>query len=830
MFNFSFLIFLKISKYILNIITQFKLLLMRKFKAHWSLILVFCISINSAFSQIVVGYLDASLSQAASRMASLKWDQMTDCIYGFIQPDASGNLPDPTSLSHFTNFKTYCNNNGVKMHFSSGGATYSSIFETIGNNVTARQNFAKEIADIMQTHGIVGFDLDWEFPTSQSARTAHVNILKAVHDEFVARGKRDEWEIAIAVGGETPSVGAQGVYHTDYCSPDAFQYIDHLNLMSYDIGYGISGNDPNHSSYADAVNNVVDWVAKGCPIEKIVLGVPFYARHQSNRGAAIYTHAYSNLSAGNPSAAFNSNNVGEYYYNGKQTLIDKVNYIMNAGGSGIMIWEVTYDRTDEYSLLKVIADAMLPYQCSAPKPNLGNNQSICGLTQVTLNGNIPTANGRTFTWKRGNTTLVNLSSTATTYNATQDGIYTLEVHENGCFQSDEVEITANLGTIDLGGPYELCKPVSVTLNTGMDAAGKSFVWRKDGNIIENATGTSYMAKRAGTYQISVSATGCSSIQASATVTSKAPFADDVLVCSANGVANMQASEVVNWYATEQSSTILATSDQYDYQTVGTQGTTLWMGGTGAQATEYATLKSDFSGGWQADAQVYATKLDILTDVTLNAVTVHPSGGNLKINLVGSNGTTVVHTKTFNNVSTKQEFALNWTVAPGTYYLNCVGTTGNVWVDNSLPAQDFSIPGVLTSVKNCFQDWSAPYGDAYVAATNYGNFANLKLTSGTACDRVPVTVTVNPNHSSCLITNSINLNGIEVKIFPNPSSTNFQLQFNGLAQVSVFGVNGQLVQTFNHVGNSVFGNDLKPGLYFVQVVNNNKTANFKVVKN
>jgi hypothetical protein len=503
---------------------------------------------------------------------------------------------------------------------------------------------------------------------------------------------------------------------------------------------------------------------------------------------------------------------------------------MQAGGSGVMIWEVTYDRTDEYSLLTVLADAMLPYQCSAPKPNLGNNQSICGLTQVTLNGNVPMASGRAFTWKRGNTTLVNLSTTATTYNATQAGIYTLEVHENGCFQSAQVEITATLGAIDFGGPFELCKPVSVTLDTEMDAAGKTFVWKKDGNVIANANGTNYLVKRAGTYDVTVSATGCSSVQASAVVTSNAPYADDVVVCAANGVANIEASEVVNWYATEQSNTILSTSDQYDYQTVGTQGTTLWMGGTGAQATQYNTLKTDFSGGWQADAQVYATKLDILTDVTLDAVTVHPGGGNLKINLVGSNGTTVIHTKTFNNVNTKQEFALNWSVTPGTYYLNCVGTTGNVWVDNTLPAQDFNIPGVLTSVKNCFQDWSAPHGDAYVAATNYGNFANLKLTSGTACDRVPVAVTVNPNDPLCLITNANTLNGMEVKIFPNPSNANFQLQYNGWAQVSVFGVNGQLVQSFNHDGNSVFGNELKAGLYFVQVVNDNKIATFKVIKN
>lgn len=171
------------------------------------------IFVNNSFAQIVVGYFDASLNQAGSRMANLNWENMTDCIYGFIQPDGQGNLQDPTSLNHFNTFKSYCTANNVKMHFSSGGATYSAIFQTIGESSTARANYAVKIADILETHGFIGFDLDWEFPTTEAARISQVNILKAVHDEFVARGKRNEWEIAIAVGGETPSVGAQGVYH-----------------------------------------------------------------------------------------------------------------------------------------------------------------------------------------------------------------------------------------------------------------------------------------------------------------------------------------------------------------------------------------------------------------------------------------------------------------------------------------------------------------------------------------------------------------------------------------------------------------------------------------
>ncbi|MFZ9846702.1 MAG: glycoside hydrolase family 18 protein, partial [Flavobacteriales bacterium] len=467
--------------------------------------IVLSVSILAANAQHVTGYFDASLNQAGTRLTNLQWSKMTDFIYGFIQPDNNGNLPDPTTLSHFNTSRTYCINNGVKMQFSSGGATYSAVFATIGANPTATANFAKEIADILQTYGLTGFDLDWEFPTSTTYQTYQVNILKAIHDEFVSRGKRSEWTIATAVGGETPSVGAQGVYHTDYCSANAFQYLDFLNIMSYDIGYSISGNDNNHSSYADAQNNINDWVTKGCPISKIVLGIPFYARHATSRWANIYDHAYSDLIAGNPSAGYNADNVGSYYYNGKTTCMNKVDLIMGMGGAGVMIWEVTYDylADPQYSLLGALATAMSPYQCAAAEPTLGADQSICGLSNITLNSGVPAASGRTFTWKQGNTTLVNQSAVANTYQITAAGTYTVEVWENSCSKSDDIVISGTLPAINLGGPYELCDPVTVTLDAGINSNGKTITWKKDNVTIAGASGATYEAKNAGVYEVTV---------------------------------------------------------------------------------------------------------------------------------------------------------------------------------------------------------------------------------------------------------------------------------------------------------------------------------------
>ena len=435
----------------------------------------------TAKSQKVIGYVDVNLSEAESRMDSMNWSHLTDFIYSFITPYASGDLPNPTTLTLFNEIKQKCIDNGVNLHFSSGGAHNSGMFHTIGQNSTATANYAKEIADVMEAHGMVGWDLDWEFPKTASEQVSQVNILKAVHDEFTARGKRDDWHIAIAVGGETPSVGTQGIYHTDYCSLDAFQYIDYLNIMSYDIGRNISG-DNNHSSYADAVNNVIDWNNKGCPIEKMILGVPFYARHKTTRAfppGGLYNITFGSVSEDDPETYFNQDNWGDYYYNGAATLQQKVNYIMQAGGAGVMIWEATYDRFDSYSLLKVLHEEMEKYRCSAPTPELGENMSICGLSSVTLDAGVSPQSGVTFTWKDDIQTLVNQSSTANTFDAPAAGIYTVEVWQDGCNRSDEIEVTGVLSTPDLGGPYELCDPVSVTLDAAVISNGRTIEWRKD---------------------------------------------------------------------------------------------------------------------------------------------------------------------------------------------------------------------------------------------------------------------------------------------------------------------------------------------------------------
>jgi GH18 family chitinase len=145
---------------------------------------------------------------------------MTDFIFGFVQSDGNGNFENPTALQNFQACLDLAKANGVKFHISTGGAGLSSTLNGIASNPTRLANFAKNAADLMEQYEIEGFDVDWEFPTPAQVGN-HKEMLRVLRSEFDSRGKTGVWELAIAVGAETPTVGSQGIYHTDYVDSDA---------------------------------------------------------------------------------------------------------------------------------------------------------------------------------------------------------------------------------------------------------------------------------------------------------------------------------------------------------------------------------------------------------------------------------------------------------------------------------------------------------------------------------------------------------------------------------------------------------------------------------
>jgi GH18 family chitinase/PKD repeat protein len=709
---------------------------------------VLCFFLSNVTAQKVAGFFPDWVS--SSLINNVKWNAVTDVLYAFSYPDAAGNLL-PTTANGFTNILsplvTQAHANGKKAHASCGGAASSGNFSAVVASAANRATFVSATSNLIQTYNLDGFNVDWEFPTGAEATNLALLItaLKTEMDLLeVTMGKNLELSVAVA----------PLLWNNDGINASIISTVDYIYIMAFDAQglCCVCGGD-QHSTYDIAVNSMKKWTTgitpapscgdgtgKNAPASKLILSIPFYATDPYE--------GYNVFGAGDPALYFNDADgfIGTADYNSCPVIQQKTDMALNTyGAAGIWTWELSQDRSDQYSLTQCMADAVQTYGCSAPVPALGADQSICGSSSIILNSGVSTSAGRTFTWKKDGVAQVTGSSTATTYTVTQSGTYTVDVIEVSCSQTDEIIIGGTISAINLGGPYDLCNPASELLDAGISTAGITFAWQKDAVTISGETSKTYSATKAGTYTVTASASGCTSQTDNATVTSSLPTVTNDTICSP-GTVNLAASASVDWYTALTGGSSINTGTTYAPSI--SANTTYYVQESGGATSTITTMRTAFQNdGWQQDPNVYATKFTALQDLTLNEVQVNAAGGSLIINIVASNGTTVVATKTFTASAGLNTLALNFNLTAGTYYINSVGSVSTLLVDLT-PASNYSEAGIITVEGDSYWDWAAPYGSAYVVSGDYGFFINLKVTTGGSCERIAIQGVIDANHSSC----------------------------------------------------------------------------------
>jgi len=142
----------------------------------------------------------------------------------------------------------------------------------------------------MLKHKIDGIDLDWEYPGQRGDNNKFrpvdkenfTAILKLIREKLnTVSDDSNKYLLTIATGADP-----KYLEHTDM--KEAHQYLDFINIMTYDFYTGGSSQTGHHSNlFQSEFNknsrvNVADAVevhfSAGIPIGKIVLGVPFYGR------------------------------------------------------------------------------------------------------------------------------------------------------------------------------------------------------------------------------------------------------------------------------------------------------------------------------------------------------------------------------------------------------------------------------------------------------------------------------------------------------------------------------------------------------------------------
>jgi chitinase len=271
---------------------------------------------------------------------------------------------------------------------SVGGWSWSGGFSDAAFSEESRLKFALSCARLVQQYQLDGIDLDWEYPNQTGAgnifRPEDVHnftlMLKVVRNELdkaaLAEGKGKHYLLTIATG-------ADETYVKNTELGELQQYLDFINIMTYDFYNGLHKVTGHHSNYLpsafpardmNSVVNAVDLHLKaGVPAEKLNLGIPLYGRKwegvKSVDGKVLFQEAETvgmgidyidfaeNINQNGFTRFWDETAKAPYLWNpeskvfisyeDEESILCKMEYLKSKGLGGVMFWEYCADRKNE---------------------------------------------------------------------------------------------------------------------------------------------------------------------------------------------------------------------------------------------------------------------------------------------------------------------------------------------------------------------------------------------------------------------------------------------------------------------------------------------------
>ncbi len=246
-------------------------------------------------------------------------------------------------------------NSNLKVMLSIGGWG-SGNFSEMASTEANRKAFAADCRRVIDEFQLDGIDIDWEYPTSNSAG---ISSSPSDTDNYTLMMK----EIRSSIGAnKLLTLASQaGAGFIDFASLEPI--VDFVNVMTYDMG-----NPPKHHAPLRRSRNV-GWIsceegidkhiAAGIPVHKLTLGIPFYGH--GTDGIPGYVD-YKNILKleGNYIQKWDEDACVPYLadkdgklictYETPQSIAIKCEYLKKKGLLGAMYWD--YAADDEQGSLR----------------------------------------------------------------------------------------------------------------------------------------------------------------------------------------------------------------------------------------------------------------------------------------------------------------------------------------------------------------------------------------------------------------------------------------------------------------------------------------------
>jgi chitinase len=195
-----------------------------------------------------------------------------------------------TDSTNFRNLNLLKKRNpDLKILISLGGWTWSENFSDAVLTDSLRQVFAKSSVDIIREYDLDGVDIDWEYPGIPGEegnvyrpedKENYTLMFEALRKELDAFEKESGKKKMLT----TATAGFISFLNTTEMGK-ASEYLDFVNLMTYDLFQGDTVVHHANLYQSDKYNSqhsvdkaVKAFHAAGVPMNKLVVGIPFYGR------------------------------------------------------------------------------------------------------------------------------------------------------------------------------------------------------------------------------------------------------------------------------------------------------------------------------------------------------------------------------------------------------------------------------------------------------------------------------------------------------------------------------------------------------------------------
>lgn len=328
-----------------------------------------------------------------------------ECLIGDSWADIEiafeGDAEDAPFKGNFNQLKLLKEKNpNLKTLISVGGWTWSRLFSDVAESEESRQKFAASCVKFMKDYGFDGLDIDWEYPTGGGDPTNHespedpenfILLMEELRKQLDEAGEADGTHYLLTIAASSRAAGI------DWAR--VHPYLDWINVMTYDFAGGWSAvtgfNAPLFDSTdtppegGSADTSLQAYLEAGVPADKLVLGMPFYAKgwkgvgsdgnglHQAPEGVSEEgtwepgTFDFDDVTENympNMTRYWDENAKVPWLYNEETGLMityddvesatAKAEYVKENGFGGIMFWELSAD-SDDAQLLNALWNTLM---------------------------------------------------------------------------------------------------------------------------------------------------------------------------------------------------------------------------------------------------------------------------------------------------------------------------------------------------------------------------------------------------------------------------------------------------------------------------------------